>query len=56
LKANIYQEIITEYMPEMQELAPKGFLFVHDNSSVHKAATEADLKIHGLDIDDAKRY
>jgi len=43
LKADTYLKIVEEHKHEMDELYPNGYLYQHDNSSVHVAA-EDDMK------------
>ena len=49
LDTGLYEKVVKKHIPEMQEIYPNNFSFVHDNSSIHSAA-EKELKKHGLSL------
>ena len=37
LNSSNYKDILTQHIPEMEEIFPEGYFFQHDNLSVHQS-------------------
>ena len=55
LRATVYQPILERHMPEMQELYPDGYSFIHDNHQAH-AAVEAWMRNNHLEQEPFPSY
>jgi len=55
LNSERYEKIVQEHKQEMDELYPRGYLFMHDHLPLHDAV-EPELERHGLNFVDFPTY